>query len=73
MSEKHSKDGLPVTGFIRLAQLVPHIIPIGRSTLWLKVKTGEFPQPVKLSARITAWRVEDVRAWMDSRKSHSEG
>jgi prophage regulatory protein len=25
------------------------------------VKTGRFPQPVRLGQRITAWRVTDIR------------
>lgn len=62
---------LPTTGYVRQAQLIPTIVPFSSATLWRKVKVGAFPQPVKLSERITAWRVEDVRAWMDSR--HAEG
>lgn len=58
---------LPATGFVRQAQLIPHIIPISSTTLWRKVKAGEFPAPVKLSSRVTAWRAEDVRAWMATR------
>ncbi len=57
---------LPATGYVRQAQLIPAIVPFSSATLWRKVKTGDFPQPVKLSERITAWRVEDVRAWMES-------
>jgi prophage regulatory protein len=44
------------------------IIPFSQATLWRKVKDGTFPAPVKLSAGVTAWRVEDVRAWMAERK-----
>lgn len=55
--------GLPATGFIRLADLVK-LIPFGKATVWRKVKAGQFPKPVKLSERITAWPVEDVRAWI---------
>jgi len=29
-----------------------------------QVRMNKFPQPVKLSARITAWKVEEVRAWI---------
>jgi prophage regulatory protein len=58
---------LPTTGYIRQAQLVPGIIPFSPATLWRKVKANEFPHPVKLSARVTAWKVEDVRAWMASK------
>lgn len=59
---------LPPTGYVRQSRLIPHIIPFSSSTLWRKVKAGEFPAPVKLSPRVTAWRAEDVRAWMDGIK-----
>lgn len=56
---------LPATGYVRQSQLIPHIIPFSATTLWRKVKTGDFPKPIKLSQRVTAWRAEDVRAWME--------
>lgn len=59
----------PAVGFIRQADLVPGLVPFSPATLWRKVKSGEFPQPVKLSARVTAWRLEEVHAWMQSRTS----
>jgi predicted DNA-binding transcriptional regulator AlpA len=37
------------------------VIPVGKSCWWEGVKTGRFPKPVKLSARWTAWRTEDIR------------
>jgi len=55
---------LPATGYVRLKQLVPNIIPFSAATLWRKVAAHTFPAPVKLSAGVTAWKVEDVRAWM---------
>lgn len=58
---------LPVVGYVRQAQLIPHILPFSPATLWRKVKNGSFPRPVKLSDRITAWKVEDIRCWMNSR------
>ncbi len=55
---------LPQSGFVRLsAILAPNgPIPVSRSTWWAGVKDGRFPKPVKLSRRVTAWRVEDIRA-----------
>jgi prophage regulatory protein len=62
---------LPETGYLRLPQIIgnpnaeppiPAIIPVGKSTWWEGVKSGRFPQPVKLGPRITAWRVEDIRS-----------
>jgi prophage regulatory protein len=58
MAKQHSIT-LPATGFVRLPAILDHI-PIGKSTWWAGVKTGRFPQPVKLGGRITAWRVEDI-------------
>ncbi|HRP25114.1 MAG TPA: AlpA family phage regulatory protein [Promineifilum sp.] len=64
---------LPETGFLRLPQIIgdpakglPPIIPVKKSTWWQGVKTGRFPQPVKLGPRVTAWRVEDIRALIAS-------
>jgi predicted DNA-binding transcriptional regulator AlpA len=61
---------LPQTGYLRLPQIignpralppVPPLIPVSKSNWWEGVKSGRFPQPVKLGPRITAWRVEDIR------------
>ncbi|KSW24427.1 MAG: helix-turn-helix transcriptional regulator [Gammaproteobacteria bacterium] len=64
---------LPETGFLRLPQIIgdpakglPPLIPVKKSTWWQGVKTGRFPQPVKLGPRVTAWRVEDIRALIAS-------
>jgi len=71
---------LPVTGYLRLPQIIgqkgdpnakppkpyiPALIPVSKSLWWAKVKTGEFPTPVKLTERTTAWRVEDIRALIE--------
>ena len=63
---------LPETGYLRIPQIIgdpkanppiPAIIPVGKSTWWAGVKSGRYPQPVRtLGERITAWRVEDIRA-----------
>lgn len=54
---------LPETGFLRQPQVLV-FVPISRSTLWRRVQAGTFPGPVKLSARVTAWRAEDLRRWI---------
>jgi prophage regulatory protein len=64
---------LPETGFLRLPQIIgnpkanppiPPLIPVKKTTWWEGVRTGRFPKPVKLGARTTAWRVEDIRAFI---------
>ena len=57
-------DSLPATGYVRQSQLIPAPIPFSSATLWRKCKSGDFPKPVKLSERVTAWKVEEVRAWL---------
>ena len=61
---------LPETGYLRLNQIIgnpksepptPAIFPVCSSSWWSGVKQGIYPQPVKLSANCTAWRVEDIR------------
>ena len=61
---------LPKTGFLRLPAIIGRngLIPVTKSTWWAGIKTGRYPKPVKLSARISAWRVEDVRAFIDAGK-----
>ena len=56
---------LPQTGFLRQWQVLA-FVPISKSTLWRRVQVGSFPEPVKLSARITVWRAEDLRRWIDA-------
>ncbi|GJL72534.1 MAG: hypothetical protein NMNS01_17330 [Nitrosomonas sp.] len=66
---------LPQTGFLRLTQIIGNlkaepaispIIPVSKSTWWAGVKTGRYPKPIKLGPRVTAWRVEDIRALIET-------
>ena len=66
---------LPEVGFVRLSQIlgnakkgIPPIIPVQKSCWWAGVKSGRFPQPIKLGARVTAWRVEDIRTLIATAK-----
>jgi len=52
---------IPETGFLRLNQILL-FIPVGKTCWWEGVKSGRYPKPVKLSARCTAWKAEDIRA-----------
>ena len=59
---------LPETGFVRLPQVLK-VFPVSKSTWWAGVKSGVYPQPVKLGLKMTAWRVEDIRELISSKKS----
>lgn len=67
---------LPETGYLRLPQIlgkpatdsapaIPALIPLSKSTWWAGVRSGRYPKPIKLGERITAWRVEDIRALIE--------
>ena len=54
---------MKTNSFIRQKQLLLQL-PFSAPTLWRKVKAGTFPKPIKLSDNITAWRLEDINAWI---------
>jgi prophage regulatory protein len=56
---------LPETGFLRISQVL-QFIPVARSVWWQGCRTGRFPKPIKLGARTTVWRAEDIRALIES-------
>ena len=62
---------LPETGFVRLKNIIAPYgpIPVSKSTWWAGVKWKRYPQPVKLGPKITAWRVEDIRALIERPES----
>jgi prophage regulatory protein len=62
---------LPETGFLRLNQIIgddthPPIIPVGKTTWYAGIKAGKFPKPIRLGLRTSAYRVEDIRALVES-------
>ena len=56
---------IPTIGYLRLKQVL-QIIPVSSSAWWEGCKNGRFPKPIKLSPRTTVWKVEDIRAFMES-------
>lgn len=54
-----------VAAFLQIAR-----VPASHQTIYRKVATGEFPQPVRFGNRCTRWRAGDVHAWL---KAHTAG
>lgn len=54
---------LPATGFLRQSQVLA-FVPISKSTLWRRIHARTFPEPLKLSERVTVWRAEDILRWI---------
>jgi prophage regulatory protein len=57
--------------FLRLPQVM-EITGLAKSTVWLWVKEGRFPAPIKLSARVTVWQLSDVKAWQHKKVQGAE-
>lgn len=67
MSEVKSKiPGVVGFRFMRLPE-VCKAAGISKSTIWERVRRGMFPHPVKVTDKCTAWRSDEVEAWMASR------
>ena len=58
----------PEKGLVRIRQILAPAgpIPVSKSTWWAGVKDGRFPKPLKLGARVTVWRVEDIRELIEN-------
>lgn len=51
--------------YIREKQIRAAVFPVSHGTLWDWVSKGSFPQPVRLSSGVSAWRRGDLRLWAD--------
>lgn len=47
----------------------PGLIPASPATIWRWAKAGTFPQPFKLSDRVTAWDADQVEAFIATRQA----
>ena len=56
----------PYTGrrLIRMKDVVDRT-SLAKSTIYAKVKDGDFPAPIKLGEMSVAWLESDVEAWID--------
>lgn len=57
------RPSIPTTGFLRLPQVLA-IVPICKSSWYAGCRSGRYPKPVKLGPRTTAWRAEDITAFI---------
>lgn len=66
--ERRFKDGQGRIRIIKARPAKKGILPMGESTIWEKVRRGEFPKPIKISPRITAWKRSDILQWLESKQ-----
>lgn len=56
-----------MSNFLRIKDVM-NKTGIARSTIWLWVREGKFPKPIKLSPKITVWDELDIIRWIDNIK-----
>jgi len=63
----HTSAALPVDddAFVRLSTVL-RVYPVGESSWHRGVAEGRYPKPVKLSKRVSAWRVGEIRELLAS-------
>ena len=67
-------DELPDAAMIQIRPLIHYrVLPYSATTIWRKSRSGEFPSPIKISAGITAWRVGDVRKYLEQLNNLKSG
>lgn len=52
----------------RLLPLKAVMDKIGMGSTWIyeRIKTGEFPKPIKFSERCVRWRESEIQNWIES-------
>ncbi|WML90857.1 AlpA family transcriptional regulator [Thiothrix lacustris] len=52
---------------IRLPEVI-QMTGISRTTVYEYIKRGTFPKSYRLATRLTAWKLSEITAWIDSRR-----
>ena len=59
-----STASLPEEGLMRLPEFLK-LVPVSRSTVYSKIRSGDWPAPLRISKRVIAFRNQDVRALLE--------
>lgn len=73
-SSEFGVSGPPETTPPRLLSIhqVSERVSFSRATIYLKVNTGEFPGPIKISTSRVAWLESDINDWIQDKVQHRE-
>jgi prophage regulatory protein len=56
----------------RIPGSLPHqIVPLAETTIYELERRGAFPRRFNLTARCVVWELEEIEAWIDTRKQAS--
>ncbi|MDH4447233.1 MAG: AlpA family phage regulatory protein [Acidovorax sp.] len=60
----HIEQAAKTRSLLRIEQVMERV-QRGRSWIWMAVQKGDFPEPVRLSARCTRWDSTLVDDWIE--------
>ena len=52
---------------LRLKELVK-LFGLSKSTIYARIKEGDFPKPIRLGPRSIGWFQHDIESWLESRR-----
>ena len=55
--------GLPPEAVLRLPEVIA-LVGLSRASIYARAAQRSFPQPIKLTAHASGWRLGDIRAWL---------
>ena len=59
MVQRHPVSEINPAALLRLKTVLA-LVPVAPSSWWAGVKSGKYPQPIKLGPRTTVWRARDI-------------
>ncbi len=51
---------------LRLPQVLSYV-GLSKSTLYARIRGGQFPRPISLGGNAVAWRLRELDDWLESR------
>ena len=57
---KNIDNDCSVMGFVRLPFLVK-LLGVSKTTIYKEIREGRFPKQVRISPRVSAWRITDIK------------
>lgn len=66
MIEQTDAEKFGIDPFVRLP-FVMDAVGLSRASIYKFINEGRFPKQIHLSERTAAWRLSEIRAWMDKR------
>lgn len=63
---------MPLATHLRLPELIQRL-GIARSTIYKLIQDGDFPKPVKITRRTSAWNEDEVQAYLNRQRAEPNG